>query len=86
VCRITGTDGCEAPALAYPWNTVHRKYFGGINFGFCIDGHLLSHKKMNTKRNIHKNNYDHKLTQMYSIFEPVKQVYGTQGEMEQKRE
>jgi hypothetical protein len=58
-----------------------------MNVGFCIDGHLLSHtKKMNPKRNLYKNNYDHKLTQMYSTFEPVEQVYGTQGRREPKRE
>jgi hypothetical protein len=48
---VSVTDGCEALALAYPWNYVHKKCFFGMSFGFCFDGHLLSHKKMNLKRN-----------------------------------
>jgi hypothetical protein len=29
--------------------------FWGMNVGFCIDGHLLSHKKMNPKKNLYTN-------------------------------
>jgi hypothetical protein len=49
VCRITGTDGWEGRALAYPCVMYTR-----MKIGFCIDGHLLCHKKkMYAMRNLY---------------------------------